>query len=533
MKMFKTLLLSRLQSVLASLITGARKKKSGKAFGIFIGILMLYVVVVFTAMFAMLAWEICEPFHLSHIDWFYFTLFSMLAFCLMFFMSIFATYSQLYEAKDNELLLSMPIPTHYILASRMASLLVMNYGMELIVLAPAAVVYGIRVGYSSVGLLSLLLVALALPFFALAISSIFGFLIALVVSRVRNKSVVSMVMSLAFIFAYLYLYTKMFNYVSVLISDGAQIAEVVSPILPLYMLGNSIAAGNILHALFVLLIALLPFFAVYIVLSLSFARLATKKAKSKKAKRYGEENIRESGMQTALFKKELSHYLSSAGYMLNATIGVVFQLIAAVFLIVKWREVGELAELLSSVLSLPVAPLVLLASVFFCSTNIMTGASVSIDAKIMWITHSMPVPPFAALKAKLRLALAVTLLPSLLLSGVCVALIPMSIIEAICVVVGTAAFVVFMALFGLFVNIHLPKFDWTSETVAVKQGISTLVSMFAPYILVVPACVIAYATESYSLVMYAFCAIVIILDVSLHVWLRTRGAHKYSRLVGA
>ena len=163
----------------------------------------------------------------------------------------------------------------------------------------------------------------------------------------------------------------------------------------------------------------------------------------------------------------------------------------------------------------------------------MTGASISIDAKIMWITHSMPISPLSVLKAKLHLALSITLLPSLMLSTACVILMPIGVLDAICVTVGTAAFVAFMALFGLCVNICLPKFDWASETVAIKQSASTLVTMFAPFVLIVPAVIIAYVTESYSLVMYAFTALIVILNILIYLWLYRKGAEKYSRLCGA
>ena len=277
--MFKALLKSRLLCLVSSLYSKNTKKSKSKAMPILIAALMVYVAVVFTGMFSMLFYELCEPFHLLQIDWFYFTLAAIVSFCIMFLLSIFATYSQLYEAKDNELLLSMPIPSHYILASRMVSLLLVNFGLELMVFGPAAVIYGMRVGFSPLGLVSLIVVYIALPFLALAVSSVFGYLIALVVSRVRNKTVVSLAMSLSFLAAYFYFYSKMSTYILALVTNGAQIAEKISPIYPLYMIGNSVDSGNILHALLVFFMAIIPFAVAYAVLSLSFVKLATKKGK--------------------------------------------------------------------------------------------------------------------------------------------------------------------------------------------------------------------------------------------------------------
>ncbi len=529
--MFKALLLSRLQCLLSSFYSNARKKNKSKAMPILMAVLFAYVFIVFTGMFTAFFSELCEPFHLMEIDWFYFTLAALFSFCIMFFFSIFATYSQLYEAKDNELLLSMPIPSHYILASRMVSLLIVNFVLEIMVICPAAVIYALRVGFSPIGVVALLLVALALPFLALAISSVFGYLIALVVSRVRNKTAVSLFMSLSFLAVYFYVYSKMSSYILTLITNGAQIAEKISPIYPVYMIGNSVASGNILEAILTVVMALVPFAIAYAILSLSFVKLATKKAGAKKKKAYTKEAIREGSVGLALFKKELSHYLASAGYMLNSSMGVIFQVAAAVFVIVKAKEIGEILSFLPE--TLPIAPIVMLLAVLLSSTNIITAPSVSIDAKIIWITHSMPIPPFEVLRAKLRLALAITVIPTALLPIISIFVLPVTILDGIVALLGALAFCVFVALFGLFVNIYLPKFDWTSETMAVKQGISTLVAMFAPFIIIVPICIVAYTTEAYTLIAYAFRDIIVILDILLYSWLPTKGAEKYSRLVGA
>ena len=53
--------------------------------------------------------------------WLYFTLMGLVAIFLGAFGSVFNTYSSLYLAKDNDLLLSLPIPVRVIIASRLLS----------------------------------------------------------------------------------------------------------------------------------------------------------------------------------------------------------------------------------------------------------------------------------------------------------------------------------------------------------------------------------------------------------------------------
>ena len=63
--------------------------------------------------------------------------------------SAFMAYSGLYEAKDNELLLSMPVPTSYILASRVASLFVLDLFYAVLIGAPLIGVYFYHHGFSA------------------------------------------------------------------------------------------------------------------------------------------------------------------------------------------------------------------------------------------------------------------------------------------------------------------------------------------------------------------------------------------------
>ena len=55
--------------------------------------------------------------------------------------SVFTAQTQLYNARDNEMLLAMPIPSAAILGSRMIMLLLLNYFYEAIVAIPAIAVW--------------------------------------------------------------------------------------------------------------------------------------------------------------------------------------------------------------------------------------------------------------------------------------------------------------------------------------------------------------------------------------------------------
>ena len=69
----------------------------------------------------------------------------------------------------------------------------------------------------------------------------------------------------------------------------------------------------------------------------------------------------------------------------------------------------------------------------------------------------------------------------MILVGASVAVfLPLSIGLKILVFIMPTLFNALCALLGVFINLLLPKFNWINETVAIKQGMSSLVCMLVP-----------------------------------------------------
>ncbi len=61
-------------------------------------------------MFTLFSIGLCAPLHEAGLDWLYFTLFALVGVLMGVFGSVFNTFSGLYQAKDNDLLLSCLSP---------------------------------------------------------------------------------------------------------------------------------------------------------------------------------------------------------------------------------------------------------------------------------------------------------------------------------------------------------------------------------------------------------------------------------------
>ena len=223
--MLKTLLRVRMAALLAAFTGQSRKRKSqtkGKAAGY--AFLMLYCFCAFVFLFYASFSQLAAAFFPAGLGWLYFAMFAIMAFALMFIGSVFTAKSQLFEAKDNELLLSMPVPPGMILLSRMAALLAMNFVLELVVALPVFVSWLQYGETSGTGITAFVVIVLALPLFSLAVSCLFAWLVSLVTSHMRNTTAVTMVISVVFMLAYFLFCFRMNSYVTQLAANGAAIA---------------------------------------------------------------------------------------------------------------------------------------------------------------------------------------------------------------------------------------------------------------------------------------------------------------------
>ncbi len=535
--MLKLLLKVRMQSWLAyfsgSGRNGAFKNKgSSKGRAVLFGVLYLYLAVVLIGMFFAMFSMLSPAFYAEGLSWFYFSFAVMVAFALMFIFSIFTAKAQLFEARDNELLLSMPIKPSAILGSRMASLLLTNFGFELLVAAPAAVAWCINCPVEWKGAAAFVLVFLALPFFSLAISSLFGWLLALLTARMRRKTLVSTVFSLCFLAAYFYIYSNINSLLSGLVAKVGSIADSVSAALPLYWLGSAIGEGNMLHMLSGLVCLVLPFVIAYIILAKTFIRTATTKRGAAKLK-YVRKEARVKGEFNALLRREWARFLSSSTYIMNSGLGAIMNVILAVVVLVKGGDIADMLSTMAGIEAL-IHPLAVVALCVLAGMTTISACAVSLEGKNLWIVQSMPVESKKVLMAKLTLHLLISAPGMLLAQIACLLVFKPFGLMIVWMLIVPQAFNVLLALIGLWGNLKLPKLEWQNETQAVKQGFSVVIPIFGGWgILILPVAAFALLSGVHNIahiVAGGFLVLTLIASLLLYRWCSTRGAKIFDKL---
>ena len=267
------------------------------------------------------------------------------------------------------------------------------------------------------------------------------------------------------------------------------------------------------------------------ILARSFLRIATASGSVSKVK-YREKAAKLRSVPRAMFGKELSRFTASPNYMLNCGLGLLFLPIVGILLLVKaaWvRDTVALLEWDADFLTL------MLSGALCCMVSMVdiTAPSVSLEGKNLWLAQSLPILPWEALRAKLRLQVILAGVP-LAFAGACTAIaLRPGLSGTLLFLLLPQVFSVLMAAFGLFLNLKRPNFHWTSEIAPIKQSLSVTVALFGGWALAALLMVGGWLLRNTLSPMSTAWIYTVILAAAaaflLH-WLKTAGARTFAAL---
>lgn len=475
--MIKSLLSVRFRALFASMTAqGRKKKKRSTGMVILFAILYLYLIAVVGGVMCLTFYSLAEPYHALGLDWLYFAIAGLMGLGLAVFGSVFATQSQLYDAKDNALLLSMPIPPKVILLSRMIPLLALNLLFAGIVIIPAMVMYAIFVRFSLGGILLQLLALLAVCVLAQAIACLLGWLLHLLLSKL-NKSFASMLYMVVFLGLYFSVYSQAGNILQTIAASGSLIAEALQTwVWPLYAMGAGCLGDPLLMLAFIAITGLL-FALVYWVLSVTFLRAATSSRGSRKKRKLDMSGIQVSSPLRAITVKELRKFLGCPVYLTNMGLGIILTAALPVCGLIFRNSVLEVLTLLDSTASL--TPLLICAVLSFTvSTTCISTPAVSLEGKNIWILKSMPLTGKQILTGKLLLHIFLSV-PITMLAGLILAIAySCTAADILLSALIPGLLALLNGLLGMWAGLQWAKLDYISEAYPCKQSVSVLVVMF-------------------------------------------------------
>lgn len=534
--MVKQLLKKQIAEMFQSFFINKKQNKKRSAFSTFLFIVfyVLLIVGILGGMFAYLSLTLCKPLISEGLDWLYFAFLGMIALALGIFGGVFNTYSGLYLAKDNDLLLSMPIPTRYILLSRLLSVYLMGVLYSSLVMIPAIVVYLSVAQLTTASVIGGLLLLLSVTIIVMILSCILGWVVAKISTKLKNKSFITVVVTLAFLGGYYFIYFKANTLINNVIANAQIYSEKIkASAYPIYIFG-SVGTGDVLSSIIVLAILIALSALTYYVISKSFLKLATTSSNIQK-KKYVEKKSRVNSIGNALIGKEMKKFFSTPSYILNCGMGLILLPIVGIVFLIKGNSfMLIMGNMFGSYYSTDTAAVIIAGIIcLLASMNNMSAPSISLEGKSIWISQSLPVTPWQVIKSKFDFHFILTAVPAVFCSVCAIIMLNANPLTNIFVLLFPVSFAILFDLLGLTLNLKSPNLTWTNEVIPIKQGMSVFVSVFGGWIYSAVSIVVFIALMGIipgNIYLIVSTAATLLLSLVLCSWLKKKGAKIYSEL---
>ncbi|MDD5899284.1 MAG: hypothetical protein PUC73_00005, partial [Lachnospiraceae bacterium] len=220
----KLLIGIRLKALFYSMKKAFGGKKKGM--GALVAVAMAFVVFALEMML-LGAWTMLSSFLETDFAWLYFALAGLLAFAFGIFGTVFTTQSQMYQAKDNELLLAMPIKPGHIVGSRVVVLYLLTFVFVAAVMLPAGAVYAVHYGVSAAFIVVFLLSMILIALLTQAVTCLLGWMLHFLLAGFRHKAIVATFFMTVVMILYFIGINQLEKLMLLLVENGGAIASAV------------------------------------------------------------------------------------------------------------------------------------------------------------------------------------------------------------------------------------------------------------------------------------------------------------------
>lgn len=450
--------------------------------------------------------------------------------------TIYKVNGALFSFRDYDMIMALPVKTSVVVASRMMALYLLNLAFVLMVMLPAAVVYGLRAQPEPLFYARLAVSLLTLPFVPIVAATAIGILIHLVSARFRYKNLLNIVLSAAAVLAFMVGSSTLSTEGVNLLNITETLTDLINQIYPMagfYV--NGVVLGETAAFLAYMLLSLGLFAAFSALVGARFKRIHTRLTTAAVRRRFvmGEHAQTGASPLRAFYQKELRRYFASPIYVLNTAFGIVlYTAMSVALMFFRPDAIGQLLEMpyFADYIN-RMAPL--MASTFMALSS-TTACSISLEGRSLWLAKSAPVKAMTVFKSKLAVNLTVTL-PAVFINGLLLmGALKTSFADSLLLLTLPAAYALFISLAGLVVNLRYPLFDWMTETQPVKQSAATLITLLigigsvaGPLTLV-----IKYPELNAHWVSLGVLGMLLLLSAGLYTYLSVRGETLLKSLEG-
>ena len=415
------------------------------------------------------------------------SLFAFLTFFLTIMEGIYKSGDLLFNCKDDDLLLSLPIKKSSILFIRFFKFYVFELLYNSLYMIPAIISYAIYVKPGWLFYVISLVMSLLLPIIPVLISTIIGFITKQIVSQFKYKNLAQIIFTSGLLLGIMYISFNAKEFVNKLISNADSIFDLIKKIYyPAYLYYELFTDFKFYKLIIYLIINILLVGIVVSALSKLYYKINSRTKEVSNYSKNKNYKIRVRNQFNSFVYKELKRLVTIPVYIINACFGLVLFLASAVLLSSKTNTfikmmnnyglnitINQISKYIS---------LVLLGMIAFAALSSSTTSSmISLEGKSFNILKSLPIKPQKVLYAKIFTGM-ILMVPLIIVGDIIVFNnFNFNLTEMILLIILSITLPLISTQLGIFFNALYPHMNFESDTEAVKQSMSVMIAIFANF----------------------------------------------------
>ena len=512
------------------------KKSASKGLIIFVALCLMFSIWAN----AQILFEKMAPMHLEHI------VLSIAIFAISFLTIIEGTYktgSLLFNCKDDQLLLSLPIERRTVLFIRIFKFYVFELVFNSLFMIPVIIAYMRWAPVDFNFFLTNFIMLFMIPIIPIVISCIIGAIVSGLASRFRHKNTIQIIISVLFAMGFFYIYFNMEGFYEYIVNNATSLNDLIMKFYyPAGMYAKLITDFNIVDLLVFVLVNITIFSITIFILSKVYfkinSRLKKVSTNSKKVS-IDKLTIKSSSATKSLIKKELNTFFQTPVFIVNSGFSLILFLIGTIIISLKFDSIMAgitdpngmdiSADLILNNMPLVILTLISLAAYMTSITN----SVISLEGRNINILKSLPISTKTILMSKIYSCLLITT-PVLLIGNILLFIrFKIGIIDSILLLILSILIPLVSHFIGLIINLKYPKFDFENATEVVKQSTSSIVSVMIGmvlFIISISAILKLAGILNATLVLLISIVIHLIIDLLLYTYLMKKGIKEFNSL---
>ena len=447
-----------------------------------------------------------------------------------------------FNCKDDQLLLSLPIKKSTILFIRVFKFYIFELLFNSLFLLPVMVAYIRWDNVDFTYYLTSLIMLLLLPIVPIVLSLIVGTFTSSLTSRFKYKNAAQIILSMALVLGIILMSYNSDGLLNYIMAHATGMNDLIAKIyFPAGMYGKLITDFSYINLLIFILVHIVIFALAIIILSKFYFKINSrlKGVTTSKKVKFTNLIIRKRSSYYSLIKKELNTFFKTPVFIVNAGFALVLFLLIVIFIVIRSDSVLSMLtetegmniskDLIMNNLSIFIFILISAAAYMTSITN----SVISLEGKSINILKSLPLKTKTILMSKICSSMVLTT-PVLLLGDIVLFIkFRIGFIESLLLIILSLLIPLVSHFVGLIVNLRYPKLDWESSTEVVKQSASAFIAvMIGMLLLIITITIITNVIERISSLMILEIAVIIylIINALLYLYLINKGTKEFDKL---